>query len=196
MSTPDDSTRRTPADPTDPAVPDTAAGGATATGPTTGAASRPAGTATDLDGDGVVDGAEEDGDVLVVEDEPSGGGSAGPGLALAGLLTGLLALFFAGTESAVRECTPDPVGAVATGVDGYLTALLLAVVAVVLSAVGIALSRSSRWGGAVGVAGVVVGVLVVVVWLLSVWVLSADPVDIATITSQEQGLPLQGFGCA
>ncbi|NNH21776.1 hypothetical protein HLB09_01470, partial [Pseudokineococcus marinus] len=181
--------------PTDPTAPDTAAGGATTTGPATGAAARPAGTATDLDGDGVVDGAE-DGDVLVVEDERSGGGSAGPGLALAGLLTGLLALFFAGTESAVRECTPDPVGAVATGVDGYLTALLLAVVAVVLSAVGIALSRSSRWGGAVGVAGVVVGVLVVVVWLLSVWVLSADPVDIATLTSQEQGLPLQGFGCA
>lgn len=181
MSTPDDRTRRTTADDTDPVV----------------AGATPAdGTTTDLDRDPGLDG-DLDGDVLVVEDEtPERGGSAGPGLALAGLLTGLLALFFAGTESALRECTPDPAGAAATGADGFLTALLLAVVAVVLSAVGIALSRSTRWGAAVGVAGVVVGVLVVVLWLLSVWLLAADPVDVATLASQDDALVLQGFGCA
>jgi len=185
MSTPDDSTRRPAAD-TD----------------TAGTGAHPAddagtGTTNDLDD------LDRDGDVLVVDDhdhdhdhDRDRGGSAGPGLALSGLLTGLLALFLAGTESAVRECTPDPVGAVANGVDGYLTALVLAVIAVVLSAVGLALSRRSRWGGAVGVAGVVVGVLVVVIWLLSVWLLAADPIDLATVTSQEATLPLQGFGCA
>jgi len=180
MSIPDDSTRR-------PAADDDAVG--TGAHPAAGGATGP-GTTTDLDE------VERDDDLLVEEEAPERDGSAGPGLALAGLLTGLLALFLAGSESAVRECTPDPVGAVASGVDGYLTALLLAVAAVVLSALGVVLSRRSRWGGAVGVAGVVVGVLVVVVWLLSVWVLSADPVDIATVTSQEATLPLQGYGCA
>ncbi|WP_299037061.1 hypothetical protein [uncultured Pseudokineococcus sp.] len=176
MSTPDDSTRRPVAG--DPDL--SAHGAAPADGPA---------TTTDLD---------RDDDVLLVEEDRrrERGGSAGPGLALSGLLTGLLALFLAGTESAVRECTPDPVGVTASGVDGYLTALLLAVVAVVLSAVGVALSREARWGASVGVAGVVVGVLVVVVWLLSVWLLAADPVDLATVTSQEATFPLQGVGCA
>ncbi|MEJ5944327.1 hypothetical protein WDZ17_03350 [Pseudokineococcus basanitobsidens] len=180
MTTPDDSTRR-PGDPEpfgdasrrDPAV-----------DPTTDDP-----RVTDVD-------AVEGDDVLVVEEPSTRGGSAGPGLALAGLVMGLVGLWTAAAESAVRECTPDPVGAEAVGADGFLTALVLAVLAIVLSAVGAAMSRSERWGTAVGVAGLVVGVVVVVVWLLSVWLLAADPVDIANVTSQEATLPLQGYGCA
>lgn len=189
MTTPDDSTRRPEDEPFAPSTPP----GATPVGQTgrpTTTSDEPVLVTTDD-----ADDADLRDDDLVVTRSSTGGGSAGPGLALAGVLAGLVALLTAVTESAVRECVPDPVGSEAMGADGFLTALLLAVVAVVLSAVGIVLSRSEGWGAAVGVAGVVVGVLVVVVWLLSVWLLAAEAVDITT-ASQEAALPLQGYGCA
>ncbi|ROP43238.1 hypothetical protein [Pseudokineococcus lusitanus] len=190
MTTPDDSTRRPEDEPFAPSTPP----GATPVGQT----GRPTTTSDEpvlVTTDDADDADLRDDDELVVTRSSTGGGSAGPGLALAGVLAGLVALLTAVTESAVRECVPDPVGSEAMGADGFLTALLLAVVAVVLSAVGIVLSRSEGWGAAVGVAGVVVGVLVVVVWLLSVWLLAAEAVDITT-ASQEAALPLQGYGCA
>ncbi|MEJ5913839.1 hypothetical protein [Pseudokineococcus sp. 1T1Z-3] len=138
-----------------------------------------------------------DDEVLVVQEPAGGGGSAAPGLALAGLLAGIIALFTAAGEAAVRECTPSPLGeTAATGADGFLTALVLALVAVLLSAIGAATSRTDRWGLPVGVAGIVVGLVTVVLWLLTVFAFGADPVDVDQIATQQQALLLQGFGCA
>lgn len=123
---------------------------------------------------------------------------AGPGLAIAGAAAAFLGLYQVLATSTVRECVPQPTGDFgATGVQGYLTALVVAAIGIILSAVGIAMSRNgSRWGKAVGVGGVVIGVVAIVIWLLAVWVFSAAAVDIASITSQEAALPLQGIGCA